>query len=188
VQGLKDKKSMINEQELEFIKQNKRFKRTIFNSIDYGFMMFPIALILIGLGLIFGFFPCTRIEQIFLTPIALTIGVLLFFFFKNRIDHNTKYFELQTGKKQIENIELSKLTLEKDIDSKEILINKEFGIVNTTTGIGLTSWGETVTIICFDNYILINSKPHGFLTINEDKLNIKRIKEGIAKRIKNPST
>ncbi len=178
---------MTIEQEIEYIKQNRKTKRTIFNSIDNGFLMFPLAFILIGLGGLFDFFTFTQNEKYILSPILIIIGILIFIFFKNRIDHNSKYFELITGQNQRKNIELSKITIEKDIDSRQIHIDEEYGILNTTTGFGLTSWGETINIICFDNFVLINSRPHGYLTIYEDKMNIKRIKSGIEKRIK-PST
>ena len=178
---------MTIDREIEYIRQNQKYRRTIFNSIDYGFLMFPIAFIIIGLGGLLGLFPWTKNEQFILSPILLTIGIFLFFFFKNRIDHNSKYFELRTAQNQTKNIELTKETLEKDIDSRQIYIDEKNGIVNTTTGFGLTSWGETINVICFDNYVLINSRPHGYLTIYEDKMNIKRIKEGITRRIESPA-
>lgn len=114
-----------------------------------------------------------------------SLGILLFIFTLNRLIQNLKFSKIETQLNKSENIELVEDILRKSIFLDFKKTSTDAGFFVNISDASSFSWGELTTIICEDNYILINSRPTDQpITVIENRLKVKRLTKEVTKRIK----
>lgn len=171
----------MNKEEIDYIKANKRFKRTFKKYVDYIIFafLFPFFFCFIGISMFYSFIKFNRDETDLLLGFLILniIGLTLSFFVFKRLKQNETFEIIRNTKnldlKEIENIIQSKFR-----------INFIFGISNKYKSITLItkmtafSWGEKITVIIDQDNLLVNSHPFSWrqpITITKDCKNTKKL-------------
>ncbi len=179
----------MDKEEIDYIKANKRFKRTYKEYVDYIIfaLVFPFSFCSIGISMFYSYIKFNRDETtLLLFSIFLNvIGLSLFFFVFKRLRQNESFEVIKNNKnldlKEIEN----NIQSEFKIDFVSLVSNKYKAITLVTKKTAF-SWGENITIIIDQDNLLVNSRPVDTsdfpaprqpLTITKDRKNIKKLRQ-----------
>lgn len=179
---------MMTKEEIDYIKTNKRFKRTYQEYVEYILcvFMFPITICFLG------FYKFTKfinlklfkdIELLLSSIILNSIGIFIAFFFFKRLKQN-ETFEVIKNRNNLTLEEIEE-SVESEFKLTYITAILKHKTIIMATETSFFSWGEKITIIIDQNNILINSRTHiggGFLvpqviTITKDRKNIKKLRQ-----------
>jgi hypothetical protein len=170
---------MMNKKQFNYILEKGKWKLTFFEYLNrYFIIVVPIAFIILGTHLLFDKSIISRIslsDFISLFPFwFLGLGVLLFIYSCHRIESERKFRRIEI-QKEIETFELSSFLKELNWSVQEVKSN----IVVAETDWSAFSWGEEITIILCEGYLLINSRTTGSqpFTLGRDIYNYKKLKE-----------
>ena len=147
--------------------------------LNYWFLFFPIAIIVIGYSMFDNYFNFHNgLTILFLSLLFIALGLFSFFFILMRLIANNAFITIPNDKmldvdKFVDNLKCK-------INLSSINVNKELKAINAVTKVTAFSWGEELTIIFDDAFVLINSRPNSSnqpITIFKDKKNISLIKQ-----------
>ncbi len=169
----------MSSEQLNYIIKNENWRFSASDYFDrYFIMAAPVSFLTIGIyALIYGggINKISISNSVSLFPIGIFfVGVLSFMFCYIRIEREKKFRRIELRRA---------LSLE---ELKDILNEIGWSVVNANekytvakTNISLFSWGEEVTLIQCDSYLLINSRPTGSqpFTFNRDSFNYSKLKE-----------
>jgi hypothetical protein len=114
-------------------------------------------------------------ENIVFVIIFMVIGIPFLKFTLSRLRENLSFIKHKTNLKHSDNLSKMYSILKDSLKLKHIEKIEHLGLITGQTKISLFSWGETITVICLDNYVYINSKPKQPVTLWKDRANIKQI-------------
>ena len=166
---------MTGEQTINFIKTHKRFPRKSTDYFDYWLLIIPLSSIVAGCVRIFQDNQLGHIEKLFPGIAFLLIGILLFRFFRQRLKENLLFTSQTTNCQKAENISIACDILKTDLVAEPEILDENLGIVVGRTKISAFSWGETITVLCEDGRVWVNSNPNQPITIKKDKTNVTKI-------------
>jgi len=164
---------------IEEIRQTKKMKRTFEDYLNFFIFIFPLGIVFIGFSMMLGYFKHNLdLEQLLLSFIPISLGLLFAFFTLRRLNQNVT-FETLENKKNL-SIEDLKTSIENSFRINNIYIDKKLELIEVLTKMTRFSWGERITIIKDGNTFLVNSKPSGSnqpVTICKDRKNIKKLRK-----------
>ncbi|MBF8965610.1 hypothetical protein I0P70_20330 [Pontibacter sp. FD36] len=161
----------MKKKDLERIKIKKRWPIRFSDFYKhYFFIIFPLGMFYVSFAALYSGIRNDVPDLKLASTGFIIISLGLLYFIVRRLIQN------HTFKKYI----IDGVTIEdiKDALKKTGFNNPKYykrGYLQCTTNISAFSWGEVITIIPVQNYVLINSRPNGQpITIFKDKMNIKR--------------
>ncbi|WP_121811128.1 hypothetical protein [Mucilaginibacter kameinonensis] len=136
----------------------------------YFFATIPLGCIFVAITMLYNAFEFHNNELKMPGTIGLSIFILFFIFVIKRLYQNQVFEKYQVTDEVLNNL-------------KKVLKSLHFhnvryyerGYFKCTSGVSWFSWGEEITIIIDDNYLLINSRPNQPITLYEDRKNVKSI-------------
>ena len=162
---------------IEYIKSNKSFPRSFDDYFNYGILIFPLAFIAMSLVLLYSAIKFGYYDNIVFAIIFMIIGLPFLKLSWKRLQDNQVFVEHKTDLKYADNFSNACRVLKEKLELKHFEKVEHLGLIIGQTKMSLFSWGETITIVCTDNSILINSKPKQPVTLVKDKANIKQVIE-----------
>ncbi len=183
------------EEEITYVLEHGRFSGSRVQSIMKSVLLFLFSLLcLTGAGTIIWFLVTTetyRLKEIagpiILILVALFYGFSILFGLKNEwtADKNFQEFRTQLSVKQ--NLQFMTKLLKDRFRVKAIEVDDENNVVSALTKISLLTWGETITVVCDNNRVLVNSKSGGSqpFSYGQNKRNVLAIEEEIKNTVAN---
>ena len=170
---------MLKKETIDYIIRNRKFERTFDDYLNYGILIGPVAIMLIGCSMLFSYFRFNGGGTLFLSAIILLVfGLFACFFVVKRLQQNITFIRLECtndfdldsfGQKLEERFPRAKIDLDKDLKT-----------IVAVTKMTAFSWGEQLTIIVDRDGVLVNSRPNSSrqpITILKDSQNIKRVRQ-----------
>ncbi|SFQ41108.1 hypothetical protein [Parafilimonas terrae] len=172
----------MTKEDLINIKKHGRWRITLQDAYSkFFFILFPLGIVVVGAFAALSGFKNNVVSLKICSIIILMTGFFLTFFVGKKLYQNQIFQRFQ----------IHGLTQDKiEITLKRAGFNNikyySVGYYTATTNMSGFSWGEEVTIIFDDDYILVNSRPNGNtfsffqpFTIFKDRHNIKKITDGL---------
>jgi len=166
---------MTDKQVIEYIKSNQAFPKSFDDYFNYGVLIFPLAFIAMSIVLLYSAIRFGNTENIVFVIIFMVIGMPFLKLTWSRLRENLSFIKHKTDLNFSENLSKAYRILKDRLELKHLEQIEHLGLITGQTKISLFSWGETITVICSDNYVFINSKPKQPVTLWKDKANIKLI-------------
>jgi hypothetical protein len=161
------------------IKAKGKFPRTFDDYMNYAFLFFPNAFIVLGFSMIYNYFKFhSSLTILFFSILYISGGTAFDFFILKRLRDNITFTLVSPITK--EGIDSVANRLEQKFDLRRIEINKDLDSIIAFTKATAFSWGEQLTLVFDKDRILINSRPSGSrqpITILKDRQNIKKLKQ-----------
>lgn len=172
---------MTQKEQIDYIKNHHRAKKTFDDYTNYFIFIFPLAFIGIGLSMLFNFLKFHTGLPILLVGLFLVaLGTVFSIFTAKRLTENLTFEQIYLYR----NTDLDEIAnkLKTYFKANNIHIDRRNNVITIMTKLSAFSWGETMTIIKLeDNIILINSRPNNGssqpVTIIKDRRNIKKLKQ-----------
>jgi hypothetical protein len=158
-------------------------------------MLFLFSLLcLVNSGLVIWFLKTTETYQfkaiagpVVLLIVMLFYGLSILFGLKNEWVADKNFHEFETGLSVKENLQLMTKLLKDRFRVKAIEVDDDNNVVSVLTKISLLTWGETITVVCDNNRVLVNSKSAGSqpFSYGQHKRNVLAIEEEIKNTVAN---
>jgi hypothetical protein len=163
----------------EHIVTTNKFPRTFDDYMNYGFLLFPMAFIAIGISVLYSYLMFNGDLPLLLYSIlAISLGTTFLILVVKRLHDNITFISISSSAK--DDIDNVAERLQEQFKLRRVDVNKELKCISAFTKMTGFSWGEQLTLIFDDHRILINSRPSGTrqpITIFKDRQNIKRLKQ-----------
>jgi hypothetical protein len=178
---------MTDKEFVKFIVEHKRLPREEDYYGGYGAAIISVFMVI---GAIFMFYHGITLKQLnlILGGFALLVSaVLVFLLIKRSMDKRISLRIYKTGLSRKDNFRIAKDILTNDFKLKSLKSNEKYGLVSAQTSISGFGWGEDITIICGEEYVMMNSKTTStatrtYTTIGKNESNIYKIKKGFETR------
>jgi hypothetical protein len=163
--------------ELDYIIENKKFKRSYQDYLNYGFLIFPLAIALNGSLMLSAYFKDTPTAGMLIPAICfLSLGLFSIFYILKRLNANISFTVLPF--ENVIGLDDFCEKLKTAFKRADFYPDKNLGVIVVVTKWSAFSWGERVTIIVEGGAVLVNSQPCGTqpITIWNDFRNVRRVK------------
>ena len=163
----------MNKVDLQYIKENYKW-RFVWTDIFNRYFILITPIFFIFLSLMISYFSIknnTDNSYLLVTVPIFLFGTALFYFTVNRIESERKFKTIPIQP----NCNLDLKNYFNQLGWTINLSNEK--LITGSTKISLFSWGETITIIINEDFLLINSRPMGRqpFTLNRDKVNYQKL-------------
>lgn len=183
------------EEEIANVLKHGRFSGSRTQSILKSFLLFLFSLLCLTIGATIIWFLATReiynlkeiAGPVILLLVTLFYGFSVLFGLKNEWVADKNFKEFETGLSTKENLLFMTKLLKSRFRVKAIEVDDKNYVVSILTKISLLSWGETITVVCDNNRVLVNSKSVGSqpFSYGQHKRNVLAIEEEIKTTIAN---
>ncbi len=180
----KNEFSDIDEEHLNFIKTNLRYKRNFSYYLNFGVFLVPAFFVVIGcLIFYYGRLKPSTGAHIgnFLPMLIITFGIVMAYFFLIRIKEAERFVKIPISKFDIPTIEQS---IQNRFDVNQLTVDGSKNTLRAQTRTTLLSWGEELVIIQNNDQLLINSRSLGSkqpVRIIKNRKNVEKLKGIIEK-------
>lgn len=172
---------------VKFIVENKRLPRDADYYGGYGAAIISVFILIFAIVMLCHGIRQKQLNFILGSIILLVLAVLVFLFIKRSMDKRISFYTYKTGLSQKDNIRIAKEILSDDFKLKSSFNNDKYGLVSGQTFISGFGYGEDITIICGEEYVMMNSKTTSTTTrkrttLGKNEANINKIKKGFKTR------
>jgi hypothetical protein len=167
---------VLKKETIDYIIRNRKIERTFDDYLNYWFLFVPIAFVVMGYSILFGYFRYqTGGTLLLLSILYLVVGLFGCFFFLKRFNENISFVCLPCPD---HDLDMLAQKLKEHFKIINMAVDKDLKTIVAVTKWSAFSWGEQLIVIIDDDNVLVNSRPNSSrqpFTLWKDRQNIKCI-------------
>ena len=169
---------MTEKELIDYIKENKKFPKTVWDYVHYSYFIFSSALLFLGFLLADSYIEIEKkLTTLIFSTILIFVGIFFSFVIYKRLKENITFESILTTTDV--NIDTIADRVKESFNLTEIKVNYQLFSITAMMSYRIVS-EITLTIILDEKEILVNSRPDIVVTtfsLWQDRLNVRKLKQ-----------